>query len=296
MGWEEQLITLYLVICEQYEKKLWVSCQRFTNGGARGFTDEEALAIHLFGLLRGHRTVKSIHRYANDHLKYLFPGLPKYAGYSYRINKLSEAFRMLIDVFQSQKVSELDEGLYLVDSFPIMMATAQHAYTAKVAPQLASKSYNSTKKIYYYGIKIHIVARKREGRLPDIEIMMLEEAARQDGPVFDQMRPMMQDNLVFGDKAYKRPDEYNIELAQDLKVLTPTIKQRGQTELTSEQKTHSKLVSKIRQPIETLFSWIERKTGIQNASTVRSAQGLVSHVFSRIAAAVTCKFYPELDF
>jgi len=45
-------------------------------------------------------------------------------------------------------------------------------------------------------------------------------------------------------------------------------------------------VSRIRQPIESLFSWIDAKTGIQCASKVRSYQGLVVHVFGRLAGAM----------
>ena len=42
----------------------------------------------------------------------------------------------------------------------------------------------------------------------------------------------------------------------------------------------------MRQPIESLFNWIEEKTGIQCASKVRSYQGLLVHVFGRLAAAM----------
>ena len=45
--------------------------------------------------------------------------------------------------------------------------------------------------MYYYGVKAHVVARKREGTLPDLEILVIEKAARQDGPVFDQIRPYL---------------------------------------------------------------------------------------------------------
>ena len=48
MNWEAQLTTLYLKICEKYQQKLWVSCQRFTNGGRTLFTDEEVLLIHIY--------------------------------------------------------------------------------------------------------------------------------------------------------------------------------------------------------------------------------------------------------
>lgn len=45
-------------------------------------------------------------------------------------------------------------------------------------------------------------------------------------------------------------------------------------------------VSKIRQPIESLFNWIQEKTKIQIASKVRSYQGLMVHVFGKLAAAM----------
>ena len=48
----------------------------------------------------------------------------------------------------------------------------------------------------------------------------------------------------------------------------------------------STAVSRIRQPIESLFNWIEEKTGIQTASKVRSTQGLPVHVFGKLAAAM----------
>lgn len=296
MDWEERLIALYLKISDHFTQNIWVNCQRFTNGGYKRCCDEEILTIYIVGVLSGFRDIKSIHSYATAHLTLYFPGLPKYAAFVYRVSRLSEAFRLLIEVIQSKRVSEEDEGFYLVDSFPIVLAKGQHAYTAVVASEIASKSYNSTKKMYYYGVKAHVVARRREGTLPEIEIIMLDGAGRQDGPSFDLMRPMMQNNLVFADKAYKRPDEKMIELTQELKVITPTIKERGQKVLTPQQAIFSKAVARIRQPIETLFSWIQRKTGLQDASLVRSSAGLASHIFGKLAAALIARAYPCFDF
>jgi hypothetical protein len=42
----------------------------------------------------------------------------------------------------------------------------------------------------------------------------------------------------------------------------------------------------VRQPIESLFNWIDEKTGIQEASKVRSVEGLMVHAFGRLAAAM----------
>ena len=47
----------------------------------------------------------------------------------------------------------------------------------------------------------------------------------------------------------------------------------------------STAVSRARQPIESFFNWLIQKTDIQRASKVRSAKGLLVHIFGKIAAA-----------
>ena len=296
MGWEEYLITLYLRVCKEYKENLCYSCQRFTNGGFKTFTDEEVMVVYLIGVLRGFKSIKALHCYAKDHLKSWFPGLPEYAAFVHRVNRLHEAFRQLIANLQAAQVREEDDDVYLMDSFPIMLAQHNHAYTAKLAPEIAGRGYCSTKKLHYYGVKAHVVARKRSGKLPDLEILMVEDASRHDGPVFDQLRPMLHDNLGFGDQAYKRSDADLIEMEQNLKIMTPLKKARGQKELEPEQRAFSKAVSRMRQPIEALFAWINRITSIENAGLVRSSAGFLSHIFGKFAAAMLLRTYPFSDF
>lgn len=296
MGWEEYLITLYLRICKEYKENLCFSCERFTNGGCKSFTDEEVMVVYLIGVLRGFKSIKALHCYAKDHLRPWFPGLPQYAAFVHRVNRLHEAFRQLIANLQSIQVTEEDDDIYLMDSFPIMLAQHNHAYTAKIAPEVSGRGYCSTKKLNYYGVKAHVVARKRTGKLPDLEILVIENASRHDSPVFDQIRPMLHDNLGFGDQAYKRPDAGLVEIEQNLKILTPIKKTRGQKVLDPEQRAFSKAVSRIRQPIEALFSWINRITSIENAGLVRSTSGLLSHIFGKVAAAMLLRVYPISDF
>ena len=52
-----------------------------------------------------------------------------------------------------------------------------------------------------------------------------------------------------------------------------------------ELRTHQ-FISKMHQPIEALFSWINEQTGIQQGSKVRSSSGLIKHIFGRLSAAV----------
>ena len=85
-------------------------------------------------------------------------------------------------------------------------------------------------------------------------------------------------------------------MEQNLKILTPIKKARGQKELDPSQKAFSKAVSRMRQPIEALFSWVNRITSIENAGLVRSSAGLLSHIFGKFAAAMLLRVYPISDF
>ncbi|QTR45572.1 hypothetical protein J9253_16430 [Thiothrix litoralis] len=60
---------------------------------------------------------------------------------------------------------------------------------------------------------------------------------------------------------------------------TPVKKKKGQRYLEADEQWLSTAVSQVRQPIESLVAWIEKKTGIEFASNVRSYQGLLVHVF-----------------
>ncbi len=69
-------------------------------------------------------------------------------------------------------------------------------------------------------------------------------------------------------------------------MMTPVKKPKSQVHLNAADAWLSRAVSRVRQPIESLFNWIEEKTGIEMASKVRSSQGLLVHVFGRLAAAM----------
>jgi hypothetical protein len=76
MDWQDQLIALYLFIGKHYQRELWSYCQRMTNGAHLHFTDEEAITLYLFGVMKGWRTYKVIYTYGQEILKDWFPRLP----------------------------------------------------------------------------------------------------------------------------------------------------------------------------------------------------------------------------
>jgi len=124
------------------------------------------------------------------------------------------------------------------------------------------------------------------GTLPAPEYIGVTGASAHDGKVLDQIRPYLHDQELYGDKAYHRPDAEAVRQPQNLTVLTPVKKQKGQRYLEPQDQWLSMAVSRIRQPIEPLFAWSEEKTGIECASKVRFYNGLMVHVFGKLAAAL----------
>jgi hypothetical protein len=173
----------------------------------------------------------------------------------------------------------------LMDSFPVRLAQAKRSAKACVAEALANKGYCSSKEEYYYGVKVHILRLRRPNRLPLPDYIGLTPASDHDLATFRQIASQLSGGELYVDKAYA--DELLKQAAQnnqDLMILTPVKKAKGQAYLDAVDQWLSVAVSRVRQPIESLFNWIEEKTGIQCASKVCSTQGLIVHIFGRLVA------------
>ena len=208
MDWEVELISLYLFVCKHYQNNLSNYCQRMSNYTDLKFSDEEAITLDLYGVIEGYRTLKSIHCYAKKHLMGWFPHLPKYGAFDQRINKLSDIFVPLVDLMSTQLTNSLNiESLVgLTDS----MAQRGRRFHAKVAPDIATKNgYCATKKLYYYGLKLHVIASQQVGTLPVPTCIGLTNAGMNDRKAFEQIISFLPPNMLtcYADKAYQVENE-----------------------------------------------------------------------------------------
>lgn len=290
MDWQEQLIALYLFVCDHYRWELHVYCERFTNHADLSFTDEEVITLYLFGVTQKRKQIKEIYTYANNHLRDWFPDLPTtYVAFVQRLNRVADVFAPMVEILLQHypDAFEIKPHALLIDSMPIIMAHRGRRFKAKVAPEIATKNgYCSTKKLHYYGVKLHVLAHRQTGQLPMPEYIGLTNAGMNDNKAFEQIATELQDDDVYGDKAY---NDCFVNGEKNFTLFTPIKKEKGQKFLEAADQLFSTAVSRVRQPIESFFNWIEDKTGIQIASKVRSYQGLMVHVFGKIAAALCTK-------
>lgn len=289
-----KLIALYYYIYECYNTELCWYCQRFSNNNLKAdFSDEELLTIYIFCITEEEKfKVKSIYHFAKKYLHSWFPNLPSYQAFNRRLNRLACVFPYLV----AKLLADADHAgirfdISLIDSMPIITCSGKRA--GKVAPLLTDKSYCSTKKLHYYGAKLHGLAFFRPGKLPMPEFFKLSKASEHDLNAMRAIFLQLMDRHIFGDKAYSKQDlNKRLEKENGTCIYTPIKLVKGEPENIRQfkqapDKAYSRAVSKVRQPIESLFNWLIEKTDIQRASKVRSHAGLIVHVFGKIAAAIS---------
>jgi hypothetical protein len=285
------LTAMYLYICDIYGHELQYHCQRFSNNKNPEFTDQEIMTIYLFVMAYEKRfKVKQIYQFAQDYLLSWFPKLPSYVAFVNRLNNLSEAFKIL--VISSIPIISKGHELSVVsvlDSVPIITCSGKR--NGKVARDITDKTFSATKSMWYFGLKMHFLGFFRAGKLPLPESIVLTQASENDLNVFKQNWSNIVNRLFYGDKIYFDPLYFEqLRKTNNSTMYIPVKGIKNNPDCIKQwdraaDDLFSQAVSRIRQPVESFFNWLQEKTEIQNASKVRSTKGLLVHIFGRLAAA-----------
>jgi len=283
---ENQLIQLYLRVCQTYDTCSRSCFQRLSNNATPTFTDQELLTIFFFGHHNGLFQKKAIYKFTLNYWQQWFPHLPSYQTFCYRLNRLEQTFQAVggewLRCVKAEMAPELDR---LIDSMPVMLAKHGHAYRAKVAREIADKGYCAAKKTHFHGVRLHTIVQRRSGQLPLPDRIWLRQGSVHDLSSVREQEIRLPTSTLFGDKAYPAPDLAQALTAQETRLLTPCKKPKG-AELTQAQKAYNRMVNRLRQPVESFFNWLNEKTQIQNASKVRSTESLLVQCWGKLAFAL----------
>ena len=290
---DDKLIKIYFLICEKFDE-LQFYCERFSNNDEPEFTDQEIMTIYLYTMHHeGHTKIKHIHRFASEWLRSWFPKIGSYQAFNNRLNRLGGAFTRLVEILLTDHQPEdccLNQSL--LDSMPIITCSGKRK--GRVATEITDKGFCSTKGIYYYGFKLHLLGFRRLGKLPYPEQVLYTPASVNDVTVFKEAWSGIENRTFYGDKIYfikelneRMQEERNSETLAPIKAvkgMPDIIKQR----LKAADDLYSTAVSRVRQPVEAIFNWLIEKVDIQKASKVRSTKGLMVHAFGKLASAFIC--------
>ena len=139
---------------------------------------------------------------------------------------------------------------------------------------------------------IRILGFRRPGTFPFPEFIGITAASENDLTAFKELfGDYIYDRVIFGDRIFSDKPYFDMKAEkQNIEMLTPVKLVKGETDCIRQREKayrdlYGKAVSTIRQPVESFFNWLNEKTKIQEAQKVRSTNGLVVHVFGKMAAA-----------
>lgn len=290
----KNLINLYCTICQCNDTRFLAKLQHRSNNKSAQFTDMELITVYLWGQGTGLSTRKDIYNFTKTYLLDWFPKLPSYQAFCRRLNRLAEAFAALAEIWTEQKLATIENSnCYLLDSCPITVATGSRSNYSKTAREICNLTRNSTKNQWYHGVKLHAFVLSRPHQLPLPCALQVSRASLCDlwaARQIDLDCAPVSNGKLYADRAYIDKDWREwLKQERNIIIITPRKKQKYDT-LFSED-TASTFVSSVRQPIESYFNWLNAKTGIQNASRVRSYAGLLFHIFSCLAFAAFLQLF-----
>ena len=212
--------------------------------------------------------------------------MPSYQAFNRRLNLLESAFHSigatLLDTLANSQAAQID---HLIDSLPVMLASGSFSRRARVARDVANTGYCAAKRLHFHGVRLHCIARRSGGSLPKPVRIWLREASVHDLTSLKERQIFLPNSTLFGDKAFC-DKALKLEFKQqNTLLLTPKKKPKGK-ELEPFEKEQNRLISRIRQPIESFFNWLIAKTQIQTASSVRSTDELLVHCFGKLTFAL----------
>ncbi|MDO5977071.1 transposase [Flavivirga jejuensis] len=215
--------------------------------------------------------MNKIHQFAQEYLLEWFPDLGSYQAFNNRLNRISCVMNSLVETLLNEFVPKVYSRNYSVlDSMPIITCSGKRA--GKIASEITDKGYCSTKSMYYYGMKLHALGFCNTGRLPHPEQIIFTPASVNDLTLYKDTWSEIENRTFFGDKIYNDTAFFqNMNQTLNSEMLTPVKAVKGMTDVLKRfdracNDLYSRAVSKIRQPIEALFSWLIEKSDIQKDS------------------------------
>lgn len=286
----KKLIQLYCNICHCNDNRFREKLQRLSNNNCPKFSDEELITVYLWGKAQQLFQRKAIYNYTKTHLLDWFPDIPSYQAFCRRLNNLTPAMQALAQIWSEQaEIKSKDLGEFVVDSCPIMLATNSRSNRGVIGKEdgICSLCRNATKNQWYHGVKLHVFGRLRPGTLPVPRSMHVSNSTLCDLWAAKQIvldcKPI-ENGILYADRAYIDAN-WSEDLKAECNIDIVTPRKKKKFDVLNSGDCYSTFISGLRQPIESFFNWINEKTNIQNASRIRSVQGLYFHIFSCLALA-----------
>lgn len=253
------------IVVKLYKKCIPATIKNRKNIDTLVQPDTVIIACVLWGFMLGYKSQRATYRAVRTIL--FFTEFPSRTQYTRLYASLTYAIKIIRFFFVKQKTKNVTTAI--VDSFLSPFCKEIRNRRVKVLGSIAEIGYNSTKKIYYYGVKISAVVTESGFPVtyvissPKIHDVQLLETLVNEASVCH----------ILGDKGYISGSIQERLARKGVTITTPLRKN-----MKDADKINDTLLRKRRKKIETVFSSIE-KLEIQNFRS-RSILGFESRLES----------------
>jgi DDE family transposase len=149
-------IALYVKIDELLKAAPQLAPWRPAVGIAPKLTDAELVTLAVLQALLGFCSEARWLRYADRHLRHLFPYLPKQPGYNKRLRGAVDLLRQIIGVLATDTTWWTDD-VWVADSTPVECGRSRETTKRSGLAGWAQYGYCASHSRYFWGLRLHLV-------------------------------------------------------------------------------------------------------------------------------------------
>ena len=149
-------IALYVKIDELLKAAPQLAPWRPAVGITPKLTDAELVCLAVLQALLGFCSEARWLRYANRHLRHLFPYLPKQPGYNKRLRAAADLLRQVIGVLATD-TSWWTDDVWVADSTPVECGRSRETTKRSDLAGWAQYGYCASHSRYFWGLRLHLV-------------------------------------------------------------------------------------------------------------------------------------------
>jgi hypothetical protein len=247
-------------------------------GIAPKLDDAELVTLAVMQALLGFVSEARWLRFADAHLRHLFPYLPQQSGYNKRLRRLGHTIGWVSDRLARQ-TSMWSDDVWVVDSTPVECARSRETVRRSELAGWAEYGYCASHSRYFWGLRLHLVAT-----LHGLPIAVAVTGAKADErqvvlDILSAHRDLLSDRTeqtIIADKNYYGRD-FETTLAQaGLRLLRP--RRAG------EPPRHGReLFKPLRQVVESIFDTCKGQLDLERHGG-RTPTGVMVRIQQRLLA------------
>jgi hypothetical protein len=256
-------------------------------GIAPVISDAEVVTLSVMQALLGHTSEARWLRFADEHLRHLFPYLPKQPGYNKRLRRLASTMNWLIGAL-ARDTSVWSDDVWVVDSTPVECARSRETVKRSNLAGWAEYGYCASHSRLFWGLRLHLVATLHglpigyalTGAKADERQVLLD--LLHDDPTLAASRP---GQILIADKNYfGREFEANIA---DRGIQLLRRARKGETE-----RPGGRFFKPLRQTVESIFDTLKGQLDLEQHGG-RTPAGVLVRVLQRLLAMTTAIWHND---